>query len=36
MIIVVDTGPLIALCELGRVELLNLFGATVVVPPCSY
>jgi predicted nucleic acid-binding protein len=36
MIIVVDTGPLIALGELDRVELLDLFGATVIVPPCSY
>jgi hypothetical protein len=36
MIIVVDTGPLIALCELGRVELLNLCGTTTVAPPCSY
>lgn len=33
MIIVVDAGPLIALGELDRVGVLDLFGATVVVPP---
>lgn len=33
MIVVADTGPLIALSKLDRMDLLEVFEATVVIPP---
>jgi predicted nucleic acid-binding protein len=33
MIVVADTGPLIALSKLDRMDLLDVFDGTVVIPP---
>lgn len=33
MIVVVDTGPLIALAKLDRLDVLDIFEAPVAVPP---
>jgi predicted nucleic acid-binding protein len=33
MIVVADTGPIIALAKPGRIDLLGVFGATIWVPP---
>ena len=33
MIVVVDTGPLIALAKIDRIELLQDIGSTIVIPP---
>jgi Predicted nucleic acid-binding protein, contains PIN domain len=33
MIVVADTGPIIALAKLDRIELLGVFGADILVPP---
>jgi predicted nucleic acid-binding protein len=33
MIIVADTGPIIALATLDRIDLLGVFGADILVPP---
>ncbi len=33
MIIVADTGPIIALAKLDRIDLLGVFGADILVPP---
>ena len=33
MIVVADTGPIIALAKLDRVDLLGVFGADILVPP---
>ncbi|MCS3628927.1 putative nucleic acid-binding protein [Salinibacter ruber] len=34
MIVVADTGPIIALATLDRIDLLGVFGADILVPPC--
>jgi hypothetical protein len=33
MIVVADTGPIIALAKPGRIDLLGVFGADIWVPP---
>ena len=33
MIVVADTGPVIALATLDRIDLLGVFGADILVPP---
>jgi len=33
MIVIADTGPVIALAELDRLDVLDIFGAPVAVPP---
>jgi predicted nucleic acid-binding protein len=33
MIVVADTGPIIALGKVGRIDLLEIFEAPVVIPP---
>jgi len=33
MIVVADTGPIIALATLDRIDLLGVFGADILVPP---
>jgi predicted nucleic acid-binding protein len=33
MIVVADTGPIIALAKLDRIDLLGVFGADILVPP---
>ncbi|MCS4136423.1 hypothetical protein [Salinibacter ruber] len=33
MIVVADTGPIIALAKLDRIDLLGVFEADILVPP---
>ncbi|MCS4122761.1 putative nucleic acid-binding protein [Salinibacter ruber] len=35
MIVVADTGPVIALAKLDRIDLLGVFEADILVPPVS-